>query len=836
MAGASGSELELLRSLIDATRLLILIVDSRGQVLRVNHAVEEVTGLAQEAFLGPIWQLATFPDERLLLKERFAPLNEGALPSGVLFHLMSAKARARVVDWTLKVIRDGGTGPLVAFLGVDLSQRLAAEERLRESEELRHLVLDRIPAVVWMTDADLRFTFSAGGGLASLGLGAGEVAILGTSLYTYLHTTDPTHPTIAPHLRALQGEPTTVEIPWNERLFQARVEALRDRRQRIIGCIGTALDVTELAQAKRSQRRSEQRIRRLLDANVIGVVIWDSEGRIQDANEAFLELVGYSREEVLSGSISWREMTPPDLRHLDERALAEIEATGRCTPFEKEYISKGGIRVPVLMGSASFGGPGPGRHEGVAFILDLREQVRLRAARDELLMKEQRARIDTELANARLALLVHGSRRLARTMTIDDTLTTLAEAVVPALADWSYVAHRGRNGDPWLVASACSDPNKRDLLRRLHGCRPDPEAPDGAPRVFRTGQLAVYENISAEQLWSAGTSWPVVGTRDPEHLGVIRELGMKSLLCVPIRGRDGVDAVAMMVAASDPNRYSSDDVILAEDLAARAAVALENGRLLAEALESIQARDTILSVAAHELRTPLTSLRLQVGMLRKAAEGGPLQPDAALPAIRSAETQAQRLSTLVDSLLDVARVSTGRMTISAERMDMAEVVVDTATSMAADCDRAGCALDIAVSEQVMGVWDRARMEQVLRNLLSNAIKFGARRPIEVRVEATAEKVRISVRDHGIGLSREDQSRIFDRFERAVSPRHYGGLGLGLYISAQILRVHGGSLRVESEPGQGACFIVELPRNREATPSPSPFERGHLNAITSARSS
>jgi signal transduction histidine kinase len=105
------------------------------------------------------------------------------------------------------------------------------------------------------------------------------------------------------------------------------------------------------------------------------------------------------------------------------------------------------------------------------------------------------------------------------------------------------------------------------------------------------------------------------------------------------------------------------------------------------------------------------------------------------------------------------------------------------------------------------------MEQVVRNLLANAIKFGARLPIEVRLEATAESVRISVRDHGIGLSREDQSRIFDRFERAVSPRHYGGLGLGLYISAQILRAHGGSLRVESEPGRGACFIVDLPRNR-----------------------
>jgi PAS domain S-box-containing protein len=821
MAGAPGSELELFRSLIDATRLLMLVVDARGEVVRVNRAVEEVTGLTAEAFRVPIWRLAALPDERLLLKEHFAPLNEEALPDGVLFHLAAAGNRDRVVDWTVTVIRDEAQPPIVALAGVDISQRLAAEERLHQAEELRHLVLDRIPAVVWMTDTELRFTFSAGGGLSSLGLGAGEVAVLGTSLYRYFQTKDPSHPGIAPHVRALRGESSTVEMLWNERVYQFRVEALRDRSQQIIGCIGIALDVTELDQARRSQKRSEERIRSLVDANVIGVVIWDSEGRIQDANEAFLDLVGYTREELLSGAISWREITPAEYRHLDDRALAAMEATGKCTPYEKEYVARGGARVPVLVGAASFGASRPGRQEGVAFILDLREQVRLRAARDESLVKEQDARIDTELASARLLLLVQGSRRLARTMTVDDTLTVLSELVVPPLADWSYVAHRGRNGGPWRMAAACSDPNKRALARRLRGCRPDLEAPDGVPGVFRTGAPTVCNDITPEQIDPRTAAWSVFGTRDPEQLAVIRELGMRSALCVPIRGRAGVDAVLMMVATSDPHRYDHDDVILAEDLAGRAAVALENGSLLAEALEAIEARDTFLSVAAHELRTPLTSLLLQMARLRRAAEGERLEPEAALRGIKTAQAQGQRLSSLVDSLLDVAYVSSGRMAMVTEQLDIAQVVLDTTASMAPDCERAGCALDVAVSGKVSGTWDRAGMEQVLRNLLANAVKFGARRPIEVRLEATAEICRISVRDHGIGVSHEDQARIFNRFERAVSPRNYGGLGLGLYISAQILRAHGGSLRVESELGQGACFIVELPRNRDAEDYPRP---------------
>ena len=141
-------------------------------------------------------------------------------------------------------------------------------------------------------------------------------------------------------------------------------------------------------------------------------------------------------------------------------------------------------------------------------------------------------------------------------------------------------------------------------------------------------------------------------------------------------------------------------------------------------------------------------------------------------------------------------------------------------TLKADLQRAGCSLTLHIPEKVICRWDRVRIEQVLMNLLFNAMKFGAGRPIEVNVDAAATDVRISVRDHGIGISREDQARIFGRFERAVPTRHFGGLGLGLYISAQILRLHRGSLRLESEPGQGACFIIDLPRGLQSPPMPA----------------
>jgi signal transduction histidine kinase len=135
-------------------------------------------------------------------------------------------------------------------------------------------------------------------------------------------------------------------------------------------------------------------------------------------------------------------------------------------------------------------------------------------------------------------------------------------------------------------------------------------------------------------------------------------------------------------------------------------------------------------------------------------------------------------------------------------------------TMAPDFRRASCAVTVSVPPDVVVKWDRMRIEQVLTNLLSNAMKFGAGSPIEVRAEARDDDVEIAVRDFGIGISREDQERIFGRFERAVSTRNFGGLGLGLYISAQIVRAHQGSLRVESEPGKGSTFIVRLRRGTQ----------------------
>jgi signal transduction histidine kinase len=231
-------------------------------------------------------------------------------------------------------------------------------------------------------------------------------------------------------------------------------------------------------------------------------------------------------------------------------------------------------------------------------------------------------------------------------------------------------------------------------------------------------------------------------------------------------------------------------------------------RVEKELLEALKLRDDFLSIAGHELKTPLTALHLQVySLLCMAQERGDAQQKETLGRARR---QTARLTALADELLDVARLSAGRLTLQLEECDLSALVHEVLDRSTETVAQARCQLQVDLEPRVMGRWDRFRLEQVMGNLLSNALRYGAGSPVEVGVSTSRNRARLSVRDYGIGIPPEDQARIFDRFERAVSSRNYGGLGLGLWISRQVVEAHGGVIRVESEPGNGATFIVELP--------------------------
>ncbi|HZH13923.1 MAG TPA: ATP-binding protein [Archangium sp.] len=247
--------------------------------------------------------------------------------------------------------------------------------------------------------------------------------------------------------------------------------------------------------------------------------------------------------------------------------------------------------------------------------------------------------------------------------------------------------------------------------------------------------------------------------------------------------------------------------------------------LASDLQKALQIRDDFLSVASHELKTPLTSLQLQLQLLwRSLPETGPDgQPHPARKRIEATRRPAERLHQLVNNLLDVSRIRAGRLALEHETVDFSALLQDVVTRSEADAAGAGCTLILHADSPVIGRWDRLRLEQVVTNLLSNAIKYGANHPVEMTVVQDGEIALLTVRDHGIGIAPENQARIFQRFERAVSERHYGGFGLGLWIVKQIVESLGGDIRVESQPGKGATFTVALPlepppSSREDSPS------------------
>lgn len=242
---------------------------------------------------------------------------------------------------------------------------------------------------------------------------------------------------------------------------------------------------------------------------------------------------------------------------------------------------------------------------------------------------------------------------------------------------------------------------------------------------------------------------------------------------------------------------------------------LEEERLrVAQAQEAIRLRDDFLSIASHELKTPLTALQLQLESLRERKEG--LDSRMASRLERAYRSSA-RLTDLIEALLDVSRISTGRFELNPQRFDLAEAVHEVVERLRDSATKAGCTLSLQSQEPLPGTWDRLRIEQMVINLLGNAIKYGAGAPIEVSLAREGETAVLEVRDRGPGIPEEALPRIFDRFERAAEMRHHGGLGLGLYIVRQIVTAHAGTVTVHNLPGGGACFTVRLPVPPVASP-------------------
>jgi signal transduction histidine kinase len=408
---------------------------------------------------------------------------------------------------------------------------------------------------------------------------------------------------------------------------------------------------------------------------------------------------------------------------------------------------------------------------------------------------------DLRRAETAQRFLSDASKELAESLDINTTLQKIAHLAVPAIADWCIVSLVADGGVTHETV-AHADPKKATLARELRTRYPtDMDAKAGVGQVVRTGRSEWRPDVTEDQLLSLA--------RDNEHLRMLREIGTKSYVIVPIAHRGDVFGTIALVTSESGRRYSEADLVIAEDLARRAATAIENARLYAESQNAVQLRERVLAIVSHDLRNQLGVIAGNAQILaRRALDAGSGSPKP----LEAIQRTTGSMKHLLSDLLDLASIQQGRLSFETVPRELKPILVESCDTHEPFAKEKG--LRFHVDLPINGVkvlCDRDRILQVLANLLGNAIKFcSAGDEVTFRASVINGEVQVSVADTGPGIPRDQLARIFEPYKTAAQ-RTQSGTGLGLYIAKGIVEAHGGRISVESEVGVGTTFAFTLPR-------------------------
>jgi PAS domain S-box-containing protein len=552
---------------------------------------------------------------------------------------------------------------------------------------------------------------------------------------------------------------------------------INDAHGHTTGVVLVFHDITErkLAEAERSFLAA------IVESSQDAVIGKTLDGTITSWNETAERVYGYTVEEAVGRHISL--VVPEDCSVELEEIMSRLRHGERIEHVETVRVTKDGKRKDVLLTISPIR-DASGRWVGASTV-----------ARD---ITERKA------AEERLRFVAEASRVLASSLDYEATLERFARLSVASLADYCLIDLADADGTVRRVAASHADPARQPLVERLREYPPDGARAAGVASVIRTGEPLVVNEVNEEALASM--------TRNDEHARILRELGLKSFVAVPLVAR-GRTIGALTFASTRVRRdYMAEDVSYAQEIASRAALAIENSRLYKRAQEVNRAKDEFLATLSHELRTPLTPILGWTHMIRS----GRLNEVEVGRGVRVIEKNSESLSRLINDLLDMSSILSGKMRLEREPVELSSVVRQAIETVRPQADARGVALEAALGGATATVsGDRTRLVQVFWNLLNNAVKFspeGGRVRVSLNMNGGRE-TSVNVEDEGEGITPDFLPHVFERFRQADmgTTREHGGLGIGLALVKSFVEAHGGAVRAASAgAGRGSRFTVTLP--------------------------
>jgi len=531
-----------------------------------------------------------------------------------------------------------------------------------------------------------------------------------------------------------------------------------------------------------------RRLAAIVSSSDDAIVSKDLDGIVLSWNNAAERMFGYTSEDMIGTSI--RRIIPDDRQSEEDAVLASIRAGRRVDHFETIRQRKDGTLVPVSL--------------TVSPVLDAHGTVigASKIARD--ISERKRAEEQATRIAQRDTFLAEITLLLTRSLDYEQTMRTLAAAATPTIADYCVIDVVGDEGELTRVAVGHADPVKAQLAEHVRERFEDRNGPASPQMVVRTGIPSFIPEVSDEMIVAAAQS-------DPAGIDKIRALGIASYMCVPMIAHDRVLGTLTVANTTSRRRFGNDDLRLLQDVASRAALAIENAHSYRQLQTANRLKDEFLATLSHELRTPLNAVLGYARML----QSGAVSDDKVAQALEVIDRNANSLAQIVEDVLDVSRIILGKARMRVEPTDMTSVVDDAVATVMPSVEAKGIQLTRSVPSRLAEVsGDPGRLQQVVWNLLSNAVKFtpkGGR--IDVSIIEEDSSVDVVVTDTGIGFASTFKPYMFERFRQAEggTTRLHGGLGLGLAIARHIVEMHGGTIEAESPgEGKGATFKVKLP--------------------------